>query len=223
MLVLHYTGMPSADAALKQLCNPEAMVSCHYFIDEDGKIIRLVQDNKRAWHAGVSFWHGVRDVNSASIGIEIVNPGHEFGYRPFPEAQMQAIEDLCADIIHRYDIKPQNVVGHSDIAPNRKEDPGELFNWERLSHRGVGLWPGNDYVTPTAVIHEKHDRDPQIALAQLRLLEIGYEMEVSEVLDNSTHLTVKAFQRRFRPARVDGLLDESTLRRIELAFQLYMS
>jgi N-acetylmuramoyl-L-alanine amidase len=141
LLVLHYTGMQSAGAALARLTDPAAKVSAHYFIDEDGKTLQLVADDKRAWHAGVSSWRGQSDVNSLSLGIELVNPGHEFGYRPFPNAQIAALEKLCASLMNEYNILPGNVLAHSDVAPGRKQDPGELFPWEILSAKGIGLWP----------------------------------------------------------------------------------
>lgn len=143
MLVLHYTGMPSAQAALDKLRdgNTSSRVSAHYVVDEDGTVYRLVPEDKRAWHAGVSAWRGKTDINARSIGIEIVNPGHEFGYRPFPPAQMQAVAELSKDIVARHHIPKRNVVAHSDVAPGRKEDPGELFDWRYLAEQGIGLWP----------------------------------------------------------------------------------
>src|SRR5262249_42163258 len=141
MLVLHYTGMQSAAAAIDRLCDPAAKVSAHYLIEEDGTAWRLVDETRRAFHAGVSFWQGTTDVNSASIGIELVNPGHEWGYRPFPDAQMQTLETLAQEILRRHAIPPDRVVGHSDVAPARKQDPGELFDWRRLADAGIGLWP----------------------------------------------------------------------------------
>ena len=142
MLVLHYTGMVSAEAAIERLCDPAAKVSAHYLIDEDGAVRRLVDENHRAWHAGEASWRGKSDINARSLGIELVNPGHEFGYRPFPEAQMAALEALAQDILARHTIEARNVVGHSDVAPRRKTDPGELFDWRRLAEAGIGLWPG---------------------------------------------------------------------------------
>src|SRR5881397_3083891 len=139
MIVLHYTGMPDAEGALDRLTSPESKVSSHYLIDEDGTIYRLVDEAKRAWHAGKSRWRGITDVNSASIGIEIVNPGHEFGYRPFPEPQMDALVPLVADIVARHGVARANVVGHSDVAPARKQDPGELFDWARLAKLRLAL------------------------------------------------------------------------------------
>lgn len=139
MLVLHYTGMQSGTAALERLCDPEAAVSAHYLIEEDGRIFRLVAEEKRAWHAGVGFWRGESDINSRSVGIEIVNPGHEFGYRPFPAAQMKSVVALSRDIVARHQIAPINVIGHSDLAPSRKMDPGELFDWPLLAAEDVGI------------------------------------------------------------------------------------
>jgi N-acetylmuramoyl-L-alanine amidase len=141
MLVLHYTGMQSAAAALDRLCDATAQVSAHYVVEEDGTPWRLVPEARRAFHAGVSCWHGESSLNHVSIGIEIVNPGHEWGYRPFPDPQMAALEELCRDILSRHPIPPYRVVGHSDIAPDRKADPGELFDWPRLARAGIGLWP----------------------------------------------------------------------------------
>ena len=139
MVVLHYTGMPTAEEALARLCDPAAKVSAHYMIDEDGTVTALVPEAKRAWHAGSAYWRGITDVNSASIGIELVNPGHDWGYRPFPDAQMEALLPLLADIVDRHDISPTNVVGHSDVAPARKQDPGELFDWQRLARLRLAL------------------------------------------------------------------------------------
>src|SRR5271154_2159005 len=142
MLVLHYTGMKSAEEALARLCDPEAKVSAHYTIDRDGRVYRHVPEEFRAWHAGVSYWAGERNINGCSIGIEIVNPGHEFGYVPFAKPQIAALLDLAGDITERHAIPPARVLGHSDVAPARKEDPGELFPWSQLAEFGIGLWPG---------------------------------------------------------------------------------
>jgi N-acetylmuramoyl-L-alanine amidase len=141
MLVLHYTGMQSADAAIERLCDQEARVSAHYVVAEDGTVWRLVPETARAFHAGISCWQGEMDLNHASIGVEIVNPGHEWGYRPFPRAQMTAVAALCREILARHPIPPDRIVGHSDIAPERKADPGELFDWPGLAAAGIGLWP----------------------------------------------------------------------------------
>ena len=149
MIVLHYTGMPDAEGAIDRLTSPEAKVSAHYLVDEDGTIFALVDEEKRAWHAGKSRWRGITDVNSASVGIEIVNPGHEFGYRPFPDEQIAALIPLVADIKERHGIGRGNIVGHSDVAPARKEDPGELFPWEALAKRRLALpSPTRDLIDP---------------------------------------------------------------------------
>jgi N-acetylmuramoyl-L-alanine amidase len=191
MLVLHYTGMKSAVEALDRLCDPAAEVSAHYLVDEDGTVWRLVPEDRRAWHAGRSFWAGETDINGVSIGIELVNPGHEFGYRAFPEAQLAALEALARGILARHAIPPKRVLGHSDVAPQRKQDPGELFPWERLARAGIGLWP-----RAAATRRRKAER---LAAA------IGYE--VTEPLE----LVVAAFQRHWRPSRCDGVADAETL------------
>ena len=146
MLVLHYTGMATAAAALERLCDPNVRVSAHYVVEENGVIWRLVPENRRAFHAGLSCWEGERDLNAVSLGIEIVNPGHEWGYRAFPEAQMESVEALCAELVSRHSIPAHRVVGHSDIAPDRKTDPGELFDWPRLARAGIGIWPPRERV-----------------------------------------------------------------------------
>jgi N-acetylmuramoyl-L-alanine amidase len=191
MLVLHYTGMRSAGAALARMCDPAAKVSAHYCIGEDGNVFRLVDEKQCAWHAGVSYWRGHEDINARSIGIELVNPGHEFGYRAFPEAQMDALIDLCGDILSRQAIAPRNVVGHSDIAPSRKTDPGELFDWKRLAGEGIGLWPDPAPGDPA---------DPEKLPAMLA--DYGYNTGEEGAL--------AAFQRHFRPSRIDAKADEET-------------
>ena len=191
MLVLHYTGMEDGDAAVERLRNPESKVSCHYLVHEDGRVLRMVPEDKRAWHAGRSWWRGVMDVNSASIGIEIVNPGHEFGYRPFSEEQMDVLVPLVADIVKRHDIPRANVVGHSDVAPSRKEDPGELFDWARLAKVGLAL------PRPTANLMDPHWTDGGFLLA---LERFGYDVR-------DKNAAIVAFQRRFRPDCIDGVID----------------
>lgn len=191
MVVLHYTGMETARGALERMCAPEAEVSAHYMIDEDGMVVSLVPEDKRAWHAGRSYWRGVTDVNSASIGIELVNPGHEFGYRPFPEAQMEALLPLLADIMKRHNIPRANVVGHSDIAPARKQDPGELFDWERLGELGLAL------EIPAAKMNLFYDNPGAFYLA---LERFGYDI-------TDGRAAVRAFQRRWRPGLIDGEID----------------
>ncbi len=191
MVVLHYTGMPSADEALARLCDPQAKVSAHYFIDEAGTVTRLVPEDKRAWHAGRSYWRGITDINSASIGIELANPGHEWGYRPFPEAQMEALLPLLADIVDRHKISRANVVGHSDIAPARKDDPGELFDWERLARLRLAL------PIPRPKIWLVYDNPGAFYLA---LERFGYDI-------SDGRAAVRAFQRRWRPSLIDGEID----------------
>jgi N-acetylmuramoyl-L-alanine amidase len=201
MLVLHYTGMVSADAALERLCDPAARVSAHYLVDEDGTIWQLVSERRRAFHAGRSFWHGETDLNRVSIGVEIVNPGHEWGYRAFPDAQMAAVEHLCRDLLSRLPIPPDRIVGHSDIAPERKIDPGELFEWPRLARAGIGIWPAPGRRPSAARV------DRVRALADLAA--IGYATPPA-----SSGSTVAAFQRRFRQSRCDGRIDRETAARI---------
>lgn len=204
MLILHYTGMRTAAEALDRLCAPEAQVSAHYLIEEDGTLWRLVPEERRAWHAGLSFWAGRRDINSVSIGVELANPGHEFGYRAFPEAQMAALEALCRDLLARHPIPARHVLGHSDVAPQRKCDPGELFDWARLARAGIGLWP-DDAPPPVA---------DDIAAIQRCLAAIGYETPVAGALDAATRQTLAAFQRHFHPARCDGEPDAATRARL---------
>lgn len=203
MLVLHYTGMPTARDALERLCDPLAKVSAHYLIDEDGTTFALVPEDRRAWHAGVSFWAGATDINDRSVGIELVNPGHDWGYRPFPEAQMAALERLARDVMGRHGIAPARVLGHSDIAPRRKQDPGELFDWPRLARAGIGLWP--EAAANDAPLDE--------ATARERLSAFGYEVE-------DLAAAVAAFQRHFRPTRIDGTLDAECAARLEALIAL---
>ncbi|MBS0255869.1 MAG: N-acetylmuramoyl-L-alanine amidase [Proteobacteria bacterium] len=191
MVVLHYTGMQTMAEALERLTDPAAEVSAHYLIDEDGTVIRLVAEDRRAWHAGRSLWRGISDVNSASVGIELVNPGHEFGYRAFPEAQMRALLPLLAAIMERHAIEPGNVVGHSDVAPARKDDPGELFDWQRLARLGLAT------PIPRPRIRLLHENPGQFLLA---LERFGYD-----IADGPA--AIRAFQRRWRPARIDGAVD----------------
>ena len=210
ILLLHYTGMESAEKAVNWLCTAESRVSCHYLIDEDGRIVQMVSEAMRAWHAGESFWAGETDINSASIGIEIHNPGHGLGYRNFPEKQMQAVEALCLDIIARYRIKPEHVLAHSDVAPSRKRDPGEKFDWARLAGAGIGHW-----VEPTRIEGDagfgRGDEGPEIERLQRQLADYGYRSEASSVFDEAMEFVVTAFQRHFRPAMVNGRADHSTM------------
>jgi N-acetylmuramoyl-L-alanine amidase len=190
MLVLHYTGMKTAGAALEKLCDPAAKVSAHYTVDEDGTVYAHVPEVLRAWHAGVSSWAGVSDINARSIGIELVNPGHEYGYRDFTDPQIEALITLCHGILLRHPIPSARVLGHSDVAPARKEDPGELFPWERLARAGVGLWPAS--------------RDANLGAEALG--RFGYD------LGAGTEKVVTAFQRHFRPQKLDGAWDRDCAR-----------
>lgn len=205
ILLLHYTGMRTAEAALERLCDPAAKVSAHYTIDEDGTIYRHVDEDRRAWHAGKSYWAGSRDINGRSIGIELVNPGHEFGYRVFPEAQMAALCELAASILARHSIPPHRVLAHSDVAPGRKEDPGELFDWARLAGAGIGLWPGDGI----------KDSEMPIAGLQMMLARFGYEVTGTGILDEASRRAIAAFQRHFRPALFDGEPDAGTAGRLQ--------
>ena len=206
-LVLHYTGMQSAAAALDRLCDPEARVSSHYLVEEDGTMWRLVDESRRAFHAGISCWEGGQNLNLGSIGIEIVNPGHEWGYRPFPEPQMQAVEVLCREILARHPIPPHRIVGHSDIAPDRKSDPGELFDWPRLARAGIGIWP-----EPAPGLERRRVGGVGVlertrALADLG--RIGYCLS-----EANASIVLAAFQRRFRPERWDGIFDAESCARL---------
>ncbi|MGE5145326.1 MAG: N-acetylmuramoyl-L-alanine amidase [Candidatus Eiseniibacteriota bacterium] len=204
ILLLHYTGMRSGRAALDRLIDPEAKVSAHYMIDEDGAIYRLVDETQRAWHAGVSAWAGASDVNGRSIGIELVNPGHEFGYRAFPEPQMAALVALAQGILLRHPIPAARVLGHSDVAPARKQDPGELFDWPRLANAGIGLWPA-----------DAKPRQAPVGEVQGLLARFGYEVPQSGTLDEATKAVVTAFQRHFRPSQFDGTPDAETVGRLD--------
>ncbi len=215
MLVLHYTGMPSAEAALARLTDPVAKVSAHYLVDEDGTLYALVAEVCRAWHAGVSAWHGRGDVNGRSIGVEIVNPGHEFGYRPFPEAQMAVVEALGRDLVARHPIPPPHVLGHSDVAPGRRQDPGELFDWARLAAVGVGLWPTAKVARgEMGLTLGPGDGGAPVAEVQRALAEFGYGVPTDGAFDATTEQVVAAFQRHFRPRLIDGIVDPETAQRV---------
>ena len=212
MLVLHYTGMKTGLEALDRLRDPEAKVSSHYLVEEDGRVLRLVAEARRAWHAGVSFWRGRRNVNGDSIGIEIVNPGHEFGYRAFPEPQVESVIALVADIRTRWDIEDRDVVGHSDIAPDRKDDPGELFPWKRLAEAGHGIWAEAD-PAPGDPLSEGAEGVGVFAL-QAGLTRLGYDCPPSGKFDQATRETVTAFQRHWVQSRFDGVADGLTRARL---------
>ncbi len=206
MLVLHYTGMEDAGRAIDRLRDPDSKVSAHYVIDEDGVVHSLVAEEMRAWHSGQAFWRGRDGVNGRSLGVELVNPGHEFGYREFPEAQMTALEELALGLVDRHPIEARNVLGHSDVAPRRKSDPGELFDWPRLAEKGIGLWPeaAEDFGGPEAAEDCRGDGGEAAAM----LSEFGYET-------GDLHSAVSAFQRHFRPGRVDGIFDVDTAGRLK--------
>jgi len=208
ILVLHYTGMKTGPEALDRLRDPVAKVSSHYMVEEDGRIFRLVPEERRAWHAGVSFWKGERNINGVSIGVEIVNPGHEFGYRPFPEAQVAAVIALTADIRSRWMIGNDRIVGHSDVAPGRKDDPGELFPWKRLAEAGHGLW-AEAAPAPGLPLAEGAEGVEVFAL-QAGFTRLGYDLPPSGKFDAATRDVVVAFQRHWRQEKVDGVADGQT-------------
>jgi len=212
ILLLHYTGMAATAGAIERLCEPSARVSSHYVIDERGEIVQLVAEARRAWHAGLSSWEGVADINSRSVGIEIANPGHSFGYPDFPDAQIAAVIELGGDIVARHRIRPERVLAHSDVAPRRKRDPGEKFPWQLLFHAGIGAWVRPAPLTPAAAALGPGDKGPEIAQLQAELKRYGYGIETTGVYDDDTAAVVTAFQRHFRPARVDGRADGSTVK-----------
>lgn len=209
LIVLHYTGMATAEEALVRLTDPAAQVSAHYLLSDDGEIYSLVPEDRRAWHAGVAYWQGQRDINSMSIGIEITNPGHDFGYRAFPPAQIEAVRTLVRDIMDRHRLEADSVIGHSDIAPGRKIDPGELFPWERLARDSMGRWP---ILSGTKQFISSDQ-------AMTLLSRIGYATPLStdlgaDLLANPSDV-IAAFQRHYRPRKIDGVLDVETLALIQ--------
>ena len=212
MILLHYTGMQTGEAALERLCSAESKVSAHYVVFEDGRIVQCVPEERRAWHAGESFWAGETDINSCSIGIEIVNPGHEFGYVDFPLRQIAAVISLCKSIItRRGPIAPDRILAHSDVAPRRKQDPGEKFPWALLAESGIGHW-----VRPAPLALDGHalkagDSGEAVTRLQHALRAYGYGVDETGQYDEITRDVVTAFQRHFRQARVDGVADSSTL------------
>jgi N-acetylmuramoyl-L-alanine amidase len=210
MIVLHYTGMPDVEGAIRQLCAAGTDVSAHYIVLEDGRIVQLVPEAKRAWHAGVSSWAGEEDINSCSIGIEIVNRGHDWGYPEFPLRQTAAVITLCRGIMLRRKVASHRVLAHSDVAPARKKDPGEKFPWHSLANSGVGHW-----VQPAPIVHGEGLKlgtiNESVEGMQRALARYGYGVPVTGKYDGPTMEVVSAFQRHFRPARVDGVADHSTL------------
>lgn len=209
-LILHYTGMETGAAAEAWLCTPESEVSSHYLVHEDGQVVQMVRESDRAWHAGKGSWRGRSDVNSFSIGIEIVNPGPLNGFPPFPEAQIEAVAALSRGICARWGIAPERVLAHSDIAPGRKSDPGERFPWQKLAELGVG-----HYVAPAPIgggrFLSRGDAGEPVEALQSMLSLYGYGLDINGQFDEATHQAVVAFQRHFRPARVDGVADRSTV------------
>ena len=209
-IILHYTGMESEDAALKRLCDPASEVSCHYVIRENGEILQLVPERRRAWHAGLSCWAGEQDMNSASIGIELTNGGHDFGLPSYPEAQIAALIALCRDIIARRNIPAARILAHSDVAPSRKRDPGEYFPWAMLAAAGIGHYVPPQPYGEDSPLDLGAGGEP-VANMQKMLRDYGYEIDVSGTYDDRTKVVVAAFQRHFRPTRVDGRADLSTI------------
>jgi N-acetylmuramoyl-L-alanine amidase len=209
-IILHYTGMPDADQALNWLCNEESQVSSHYYVFEDGRVLQLVPEARRAWHAGKSAWAGEIDINSCSIGIEIANPGHPGGLPPFPQAQIDAVVELCRDCGGRWSIAPERVLAHSDVAPIRKVDPGENFPWHILYQRGIGHWVEPGQVSGGRFFQLGENGQPIEALQSMLSL-YGYDIEITGDFCARTKGVVEAFQRHFRPARVDGIADVSTI------------
>jgi N-acetylmuramoyl-L-alanine amidase len=211
MILLHYTGMPDCEAAIVRLCDPASEVSAHYVVREDGHIVQCVAEERRAWHAGQAAWAGVTDINSCSIGIEVCNPGHDHGYPDFPKRQVAAVTALCRGILTRYKIRPDRVLAHSDVASARKQDPGEKFPWKVLADSGIGLWVKPAPVTQGGQIFVLGERDATIEELQRLLAKFGYAINPNGYYDSATRDAVAAFQRHFRPARVDGVADASTL------------
>jgi N-acetylmuramoyl-L-alanine amidase len=210
MIILHYTGMQFSHEAIHRLCDPKARVSSHYVVLENGSIVQLVEEAKRAWHAGVSVWAGDPDVNSRSIGIEICNPGHDFGYPEFPSRQIAATITLCRSILTRNIVPPENILAHSDVAPSRKNDPGEKFPWKRLAQSGIGLWVDVGAVADAEPL-KPNDTEPQVIELQRLLIDYGYGIDASGRYDVATAEVITAFQRHFRPNKVDGIADAATI------------
>ena len=222
MIILHYTGMETGEAALERLCDPEARVSAHYLVEEDGRVFRLAPEERRCWHAGVSHWRGEENLNGVSIGIEIVNPGHEWGYRAFPDVQIQSVIELVGHIRERWTVPNDRILGHSDVAPARKEDPGELFPWKRLAEAGHGLWfePAMERIAALGPPLKPGDEGIGVVVMQSALKRLGYGLEQTGVYDEATRITVTAFQRHWRQDRVDGIADGETRARLVGLLQL---
>jgi N-acetylmuramoyl-L-alanine amidase len=231
LLILHYTGMPSGDIAVRRLSDPAPLagdyafpwekpddpekllgrVSAHYVIEEDGTILRMVPEEKRAWHAGLGAWAGMTDLNHRSLGIEIVNGGHDFGLPDYPYEQIEAVTDLVADIVKRHGLRPHQVVGHSDVAPLRKADPGEKFPWRHLAFHRLTLWPADDLPIAGGEALERGDRGAEVSALQKTMNAIGYVLDVDGIFGPATEAAIKALQRRFRVSKIDGIADGETL------------
>lgn len=217
MLVLHYTGMENGEKALKWLCMKESQVSSHYLVMEDGQIYQMVPETKRAWHAGVSSWERQEDLNSRSIGIEIVNAGHEFGLPDYPQIQIQAVLKLSQDILSRWPVPPHRVVGHSDIAPSRKRDPGEKFPWKFFFENGVGLWAQE--IEKSEVFLRIGERGNNVSQLKHRFKEFGYGVSDGDEFDQSFKQVVSAFQRRFLPDSVTGDVCTATAEKLDMLIE----
>ena len=210
ILLLHYTGMKEASNAIDWLCDPRSKVSCHYLIDIGGRITQMVDENMRAWHSGQSSWKGEHDINSCSIGIEIQNEGHVYTYPDFPSEQMDAVIALSKDIVTRWEMRPEHVLAHSDVAPHRKIDPGEKFDWRRLHREGVGHWVKPSPISDGTILQAGDEGEPVSALQSMLAL-YGYGVEISGAFNEETSAVLRAFQRHFRPAHIDGTADQSTV------------
>lgn len=210
MILLHYTGMESAEGALARLCDAATKVSSHYFVHQDGRVLQLVPESRRAWHAGDALWDGESDINSRSIGIEIVNPGHDLGYADFPRAQVATVIALCRDIMKRSNIRADRVLAHSDVAPLRKQDPGEKFPWDLLHKKGVGHLVAQAPLAEGPAL-KTGDRGEAVTMLQTMLARYGYELPLTGEFDAATEAVVTAFQRHFRRSQVNGIADTSTV------------
>jgi len=212
MILLHYTGMQTGEAALRRLCAPDSKVSAHYVVFEDGRIVQCVPEDERAWHAGIAFWAGETDINSCSIGIEIVNPGHEFGYPDYPLRQIAAVISLCRSIVtRRGPLAPDRILAHSDVAPARKQDPGEKFPWDLMNESGIGHWVRPAPINLEGPSIRPGDQGDVVTRLQRALRGYGYGIDETGVYDEATQQVIAAFQRHFRPVRVDGIADASTI------------
>lgn len=210
MIILHYTGMETGEGAQNWLCNPESQVSSHYLVHEGGRIVQMVRESERAWHAGKSFWAGATDINSRSVGIEIVNPGHILGYSDFPAVQIAAVIRLCRGIVARYGVFAERILAHSDIAPGRKVDPGEKFPWKTLCDEGLGRFPAPARIEADFVLRAG-DSGESVQNLQSLLARYGYNVEITGNFDAATEIVVTAFQRHFQPERVNGQADATSV------------